>query len=78
MNRDGVNAAIESADKALHDEGLSWIKKSSLLMRAYYLGVYGALESVADERDLKGLLLRTFTATVFPRSGDDTFPSQWR
>lgn len=43
MKKDKVNMAIESAEKFLGDEGLSWIRESSRLERAYYLGVYAAL-----------------------------------
>lgn len=75
MNRNEVNEAIEAADKALHDESFSWIRKSSLYERAYYLGVYTVLESLTDEGNLKKLLLRTLINTIEPRVRDDTFPS---
>ena len=76
MNEKEVDVAIESAFKTLvEDKNFSWIRNSSILKRAYCLGLYAGLRAVTDESNLRELLLEMVRGTMFARSGEDTFGS---
>lgn len=76
IQRAEAEAAITAAREALsQNSGFSWIKKSSLVERAYFLGLFSGLGAIAAEDDLNRLGLTTITNTLWCRSGDDTFPS---
>lgn len=76
IQSDEAEAAITAAREALsQNSGFSWIKKSSLVERAYFLGLFSGLGAIAAEDDLNRLGLATLTNTFWCRSGDDTFPT---
>ncbi len=72
---DEAKAAITAAEEALsQNSGFSWIKKSALVERAYFLGLFSGLSAIAADDDLKpfdSILIKTLRY----RKGDDTFPS---
>jgi hypothetical protein len=47
-----------------------WINCSSLIKRAYYLGVINALELIAEDEDLKRLAINAFQKTMFQQDID--------
>lgn len=76
IERAAVDGAVASALDALANEsGLDWVRKSALIERAYYWGVYFGLRSVANEDDLKALVLKMFQQTMWAREAEDTFGS---
>jgi hypothetical protein len=76
IQRDEAEAAITAARETLsQNSGFSWIKKSSLVERAYFLGLFSGLGAIAAEDDLNRLGLTTIMNTLWCRGGDDTFPS---
>jgi hypothetical protein len=69
-----VDAAIAAARHALDSKpGFAWIKKSSLLERAYYMGLFNGLRRIAKEEHLSNSLLQPILGTFFPRRADDSF-----
>lgn len=71
-----VEEALAAADRALDEEsGFDWIKKSSLLERAYFAGLFCGLRGIAREEDVGQILFRAISKTMFPRSADDSFLS---
>ncbi|WP_319587945.1 hypothetical protein [uncultured Desulfobulbus sp.] len=76
ISKKQVDAAVASAKEAIRpDADLSWVTRSALMERAYFLGLYAGLRSIANEDDLRGLVLKTITNTMFSRNGDDFFTS---
>ena len=76
ISKDEATLAISAALEVLSKEKeYSWINSSSLILRAYFLGLYFGLKDIAAERDLNSLVLSIFKETMFQRSADDTFPS---
>ena len=73
---DEAKAAVSAAREALsQDSGLSWIKKSSLVERAYFLGLLSGLGGITPEHELSQIGLMTpILETLRCRKGDDTFP----
>ena len=74
IGKAAVDSSIASARQTLKDD-LPWIAKSAILERVYFAGVFAGLREIADEDDLKGLVLRNWADTAFKRSFDDTFAS---
>jgi hypothetical protein len=71
-----VDAAVASADDALANKrGMAWMRKSCLVERAYFWGLYFGLKAIANKDDLQGLLNRAALGALFDREADDTFPS---
>ena len=69
-----VDAAIAAARDALANEpGLTWIKSSALLERAYNWGLFFGLRAIADEDSLRQFVLHTVIDTIWQRDTDDTF-----
>ena len=48
-----------------------WINISSLIRRAYYLGMLSALTPISEEADLKVLLLKALKETMFASDLDN-------
>ncbi len=73
---DEARAAITAAREALSQNSeFSWIQKSCLVERAYFLGLFAGLRAIAAEDDLNQLCLTPIINTLGCRKGDDTFPS---
>ncbi len=71
-----VECAINAASDALaNDTDLAWIRKSCLIERAYFLGLFKGLTAIAEEDAIGNHPVRFFTQTLWSRSADDTFPS---
>lgn len=69
-----LNGARSALDNA--DSNLAWIKKSSLIERAYFLGLEVGLLAVMSEKDTSKMnIMSDIFKTLSPRSADDTFPS---
>lgn len=76
IDKSEVNAAVAAATRTLAEEtGFAWIKKSGLLERAYFAGLFGGLRGIASEEDVGHILVRAIAETMFPRSADDSFQS---
>ncbi len=76
IDKSEVDAAVAAATQFLAEEpGFAWIKKSGLLERAYFAGLFGGLRGVASEDDVGHILVRAIAETIFPRSADDSFQS---
>jgi len=74
------SAAIELAtnaacDALASDPDLAWIRKSCLIERAYFLGLFKGLNAIAEEDALGNRLAQFFMKTYWSRAADDTFPS---
>jgi hypothetical protein len=70
-NRELAKVAIEAAYRKLESqEGWSWIHESGLRLRAFFWGVYAAVEPFADEQQLRTLFLRSTSDTMFQRDAD--------
>jgi len=70
-NHELADAAIEAAFRKLESqEGWAWIHESGLRLRAFFWGVYAAVEPFADEQQLRTLFLRATRDTMFQRDGD--------
>lgn len=68
--------AINAAQEALaNDTNLAWIRKSCLIERAYFLGLFNGLDAIAEENAIGKHLGRIFMLTYWARSADDTFRS---
>jgi hypothetical protein len=74
IGKAAFDSSIASARKTLKDD-LPWIANSAILERVYFAGVFASLREIADEDDLKGLMLQNWADTAFNRSFDDTFAS---
>jgi hypothetical protein len=73
ISKSEVKEAIDGARSALKEEsGLSWVRLSALLERAYFLGVLSGLRKIANEEDLNALF-GSFLQTMWARGADDTF-----
>ncbi len=72
IKRKDADKAIASARETI-DKEFPWIKKSSLLERVYFIGLYAGLRTLAREDDLKNLVLKTYIDAFGERSGDDSF-----
>ena len=71
-----VELAINAACDALaNDTDLAWIRKSCLIERAYFLGLFKGLDAIAEEDALGNRPAQWFMKTYWSRSADDTFPS---
>jgi len=71
-----VDAAIAAALYALDSKSeFAWIKQSSLLERAYHMGLFAGLSGIAKEDHLSNSLVRAIIGTIFPRRADDSFDS---
>jgi len=71
-----VDVAIAAARDALANEpGLTWIKRSALLERAYNWGLYFGLRAITDEDSLRRLFLDNLIDTLWQREADHTFIS---
>ncbi|MGQ0658776.1 MAG: hypothetical protein ACT4NU_11905 [Chromatiales bacterium] len=76
VGKSEVDAAVAAATRSLAEEpGFAWIKKSGLLERAYFLGLFGGLRGIASEEDIGRILVCAIAKTMFPRSADDSFQS---
>jgi len=76
ITKDQVDSAIAAAKDALVTDGdFAWVRKSALIERAYYAGLYAGLRAIAHENDLKEMILRSIVDTMFTRGGDDSFDS---
>ena len=76
IDKSDVEEALATAERLLAQEsGFAWIKKSSLLERAYFAGLFGGLRGIASEDDIGHILIRAMRNTMFPRSADDSFQS---
>ena len=71
-----VDAALKAARHDLDSmSGLAWIKQSSRLERAYYLGLFTGLSGIAKAEDVSHILVRAIAGTFSARPADDTFDS---
>ncbi len=76
IKKDTVDKAITTAQQALSNTpGLTWIRKSALSERAYFLGLYTGLSGIAKEDLLKRLMIDLVLGTTWQREADDTFES---
>lgn len=76
ISKQQVDTAIGAAKEAIRpDADLSWVARSAQMERAYFAGLYAGLRSIANEDDLRKLVLETITNTMFSRNGDDSFTS---
>lgn len=55
----------EAVDQISLGSTNDWINISSLMQRAYYLGMINALKSISDEKDIQMLYIKIFTETMF-------------
>jgi len=67
-----INAAV---DALANDANIAWIRKSCLIQRAYFLGLFKGLAAISGEGDIGNLPLHWLTMVDFSGSADDTFPS---
>lgn len=68
-------AVLAAKESLISDLDVKWIRKSSLLERAYYLGLYKGLISISDSHSLNILLFHALMDTVWERTGDNSFDS---
>jgi len=47
-----------------------WINYSSMIKRAYYFGVLNALNSIADDEDIKKIAIKIIQETAFQQEID--------
>jgi hypothetical protein len=64
----------ERLAKTLEDEGLSWIVKSSLTERAYWIGAQRAAKLLGASKKTGAGFIKPILKTSHHRSADDTFP----
>ena len=76
ISKQQVDTAIGAAKEAIQPGAdLSWVTHSAQIERAYFAGLFAGLQSIADDNDLRRLVLETMSNTMFPRDGDDSFSS---
>ena len=74
ISREEASSAFDGARSALEDEShLQWVRSSALLERAYFLGLWSGLRTIANEDDVSGMFNHSLVQTMFSRSADDTF-----
>lgn len=75
IEKTAVDLAIAAAQDALANEtGLAWVKKSTLMERAYFMGLLFGLSAIADEGYLsKNLFKPIILGAMYARKADDTF-----
>jgi hypothetical protein len=67
-----VNFVTESLKTS---NSINWITKSSLLKRAYLIGVWQAVSALNDKDDFTKIFLPHLSETMWESSLDDTFPT---
>jgi hypothetical protein len=72
-----VETAISAAaDSLANDPDIAWVRKSSLVQRAYFLGLIKGLDAIAEDDAIgKKWPVEIFMSTLWRTSADDTFPS---
>jgi len=76
ISEDAVGKAVDSAEHELaKNPDMSWITKSALTERAYYVGLFNGLSGIADEELINGHIVKLVMGTMWQREADDTFPS---
>lgn len=66
-----ISVALDCLDR---DSKLAWIKKSTLVERAYLWGLFNGLHAIADEGAISNNLKFRHAQTAFEKAADDTFP----
>ncbi len=71
-----VETAIRAAaDSLANDPDISWVRKSSIFQRAYFLGLLEGLASIAEEDAIGKRFVPLLIGTLRSKSADDTFSS---
>lgn len=73
LNHEEFNEIFESAKNFIKtEETNAWIRKSSLITRAYYLGLINGLKSFTAEDDLKKVYTKLLVGTMHSTEIDET------
>lgn len=76
IDKAAVETAVSAAaDSLANNPNLAWIRKSSLVQRAYFLGLFEGLTAIAEEDSTGNKLAESLIGSIWSRSADDTFPS---
>lgn len=76
ISDEDVKTAINAArDALMKNSDLAWVRKSSLVERAYFMGLLNGLSAIANDDVTGKLMVQILAGTIFSRAADDTFPS---
>ena len=64
---------MAAAEAGLEEEDYTWIKRSALTERAYFLGLRNGLSAITAKSRVSRLVFRALVKTLHLRAGDDTF-----
>lgn len=75
IKKSEVDAALAAATRILAEESsFAWIKRTTLQVRAYFVGLYAGLSGIAREEDVRHILIDVLQKTIF-WGRDDSFKS---
>lgn len=75
ISDEDVQSTINAArDALMNNPDVAWVSKSSLVERAYFMGLLNGLSAIANDDVTGRLMVPILSGTLFSRAADDTFP----